>query len=315
MRNPLFGGLARFDSKETSWLERVLENGAQVLARSRFSATSANGAPLHLLKVDKSSRYGRAQSASLATHAAVISILVLLAMHTGKTMQKQIAPDSHIFPTLRIPPHLFSAQPGANPSEGAGSGGGQNPILATTGDLPPRSAIQIVRPILPDQQPHDLPIPPTILDNSAPPVLTPVDKMGLPWMKEPTNSPGPGKGSTIGNVGGSNVGDSGLGPAGNGGAANTFYAPGTTMPVCVYCPDPRYSDEAREAKLQGTVTLQVLVGADGRAADVRLVKGLGMGLDDRAAQMVRTWHFTPAHDASRHPVARWITIEAVYRLF
>jgi periplasmic protein TonB len=80
-------------------------------------------------------------------------------------------------------------------------------------------------------------------------------------------------------------------------------------------PDPRYSDEAREAKLQGTVTLQVLVGADGRASEVRLVKGLGMGLDERAEQMVRSWHFMPAHDALRHSVARWVTVEAVYRLF
>jgi protein TonB len=314
MRDPLFGGLVRPDSEESSWLDRVRENAAQLLARSRFSATSANGAPLHLLRVEKSARHGRAQGVSLLTHGAVISVLVVLAMHTGARLQNPLPPGSRIFHTLRVPEHLFSAPASAKPSDSAGNGGGQNPIPTTSGDLPARSFLQIVRPILPDEQKHVLPVPPTIQDNSAAPVLTPVENVGLPWMKDPTNSPGPGKGNTIGKAGGPNVGDSVPGLAGNGESDSGPYARATSMPVCVYCPDPKYSDEAREAKLQGTVTLQVLVGTDGRAADIRLVKGMGMGLDDRAVEMVRTWHFKPAHDA-RHAVARWVTVEAVYRLF
>jgi protein TonB len=93
------------------------------------------------------------------------------------------------------------------------------------------------------------------------------------------------------------------------------YQPGTTQASCAYCPDPQYTDEAREAKLQGTVTLQVLVGADGRAAQIRLVRGIGLGLDDRAVQSVRGWKFIPARDASRRPIPSWVTIEAIFRLF
>jgi protein TonB len=63
------------------------------------------------------------------------------------------------------------------------------------------------------------------------------------------------------------------------------------------------------------VTLQVLVGADGRAAQIRIVQGIGMGLDERAEQAIRGWKFVPAQDAARHPVAHWVTVEAVFRLF
>jgi TonB family protein len=87
------------------------------------------------------------------------------------------------------------------------------------------------------------------------------------------------------------------------------------LPRCGYCPDPQYTDEAREAKLQGTVTLQVLVGADGRASQIRIARGIGLGLDDRAVQSVRGWKFIPARDAARRAVPAWVTVEAVFRLF
>jgi TonB family protein len=67
--------------------------------------------------------------------------------------------------------------------------------------------------------------------------------------------------------------------------------------------------------MQGTVTLRVLVGTDGRAAQIRVVRGVGYGLEERAVQTVQGWKFTPAHDATRHAVAVWVTVEAVFRLF
>ena len=87
------------------------------------------------------------------------------------------------------------------------------------------------------------------------------------------------------------------------------------MPICVYCPYPVYTDEARHVKVQGTVTLRVLVGMDGRASQIRVVRGVGYGLEERAEQTVRGWKFKPAIDAARHSVPAWVTVEAVFRLF
>lgn len=110
------------------------------------------------------------------------------------------------------------------------------------------------------------------------------------------------------------MGERGRGPFGDG-ELTRRYGPGSTLPACAYCPYPTYTDEARHGKVQGSVTLRVLVGADGRAQDIRIVQGIGFGLDERAAETVRNWRFTPAHDASKRPVAAWVTVEAVFRLF
>lgn len=200
------------------------------------------------------------------------------------------------------------------PSEGTGSGGGRTPIPATSGNLVPSSSIQIVRPLLPPKRDSILAVPPTILDLASPPILNSINKIGLPWMAEDTNSPGPGDSNTIGNSNGKTMGDGPFdGPGGMGEVSNRYQA-GLTRPVCVYCPDPQYTDEARKAKAQGTVTLKVLVGADGRASQVRFVSGIGLGLDERALETVRGWKFTPAKDAAHHPVPTWITIEVIFRL-
>jgi periplasmic protein TonB len=310
-----FGAFSSPNPTGNSWFARVRENFGQLFVAARFSASSANGAPLHLLKSEKSPRARRAQSVSLAIHAAVITLLALLAIHPPSRVLDRAVQNSRIFSPIPIPEAIWNGQAGAHPSAGSGSGGDENPLPATHGNLPTFSSLQLVKPTLPDQREHLLPVPPTILDLTAAPVLTSVDQMGLPWMRDGTNSQGPGPGHTLGNKGGDSIGDSGTGPVGFGGAENTPYGPGVTEPRCVYCPDPKYTDQAREAKLQGSVTLQVLVGADGRAAQIRVVRGLGMGLDDRTVQIVQGWRFTPAHDASHHAVAAWVTIEAVYRLF
>ena len=95
---------------------------------------------------------------------------------------------------------------------------------------------------------------------------------------------------------------------------NGVYSNGVTLPTCVYCPEPQYTDQAREAKLEGRVRLSVMVGADGRALQVRIVQRAGLGLDERAVESVRAWKFVPAHDAARRARPSWVTIEVVFRL-
>ncbi len=56
---------------------------------------------------------------------------------------------------------------------------------------------------------------------------------------------------------------------------------------------PRYSQQARNAKLEGAVKLAVEVGEDGRAHNIRIVEGLGLGLDESAVEAVKGWKFSP----------------------
>jgi len=315
MRDPLSRDFSSLQSSQDSWLHRVRDNFRQLLRPARIFPSAANGAPLHLLRFDRAPRANRAQGISFLTHAAMIVALTLIALHPPKITKAPENSATNVLEHLTFPPHFFPTSTGTAPDPGSGSGGGRAPVPATAGNLVPVSSTQLVRPSLPPKQDVPMPVPPTIYDPAAAPVLTPVNKIGLPWMNEETNSPGPGDSDTIGSRNGRTMGD-GLrdGPGGEG-ESQSRYRAGVTLPSCAYCPDPQYTDEAREAKLQGKVTLRVLVGADGRAAQIRIVQGIGMGLDERAEQAIRGWKFVPAHDAAHRAVADWVTVEAVFRLF
>lgn len=314
MRDPLSRSFGGVQSSHDSWIQRVRDNFQQLLMPDRVFPSSANGAPIHLLRLEKSPRSRRAQTLSLLTHATIITALVFAAMHSPDKIHPPFPRDNKFPSSIPVPARLLQLLRGEHPSEGRGSGTGHDLLPPTAGNLPPLSSIQLLKPTLPQNQTHELPVPPTILDAAAPSVLTAVENIGLPWMPEQNNSSGRGKGNTIGDGPGDSIGSSPGELAGRGGTEG-LYQPGWSQPRCAYCPDPQYTDEAREAKVQGTVTLQVLVSADGRALQIRVVRGIGMGLDERAAQAIRGWKFVPAHDGARHAVPAWVTVEAIYRLF
>jgi TonB family protein len=89
---------------------------------------------------------------------------------------------------------------------------------------------------------------------------------------------------------------------------------GVTIPRCTYCPNPSFSDEARAAKVQGTVILQVVVAADGRAENISVVRKAGYGLDQKAIEAVRSWQFKPATGPDGVAVATVVPIEVTFRL-
>ncbi|MGH9527368.1 MAG: energy transducer TonB [Terriglobales bacterium] len=65
-------------------------------------------------------------------------------------------------------------------------------------------------------------------------------------------------------------------------------------PTLISSPHPRYTTAARNARVQGTVVLSLIIGTDGRGHDIEVVQPLGLGLDYRAVQAVRRWRFRPA---------------------
>jgi TonB family protein len=87
----------------------------------------------------------------------------------------------------------------------------------------------------------------------------------------------------------------------------------TTSPVLIRKTEPEYTPEARAAKFQGTVVLSAIVSPDGEPRDFRVVRSLGMGLDEKAIECVKNWKFRPATKDSK-PVAMYVTIEVNFRL-
>jgi len=84
-------------------------------------------------------------------------------------------------------------------------------------------------------------------------------------------------------------------------------------PVPVYRPDPEYTEAARKAKYQGTVILAIVVDENGNPGDIRVVKPLGLGLDQKAVEAVEKWRFRPGMKDG-HPVKVMARIEVNFRL-
>jgi periplasmic protein TonB len=297
-----------------SWRHRVLENMRVALSMPHVRLHAANAATARFSFVETSARYGSAQSFSVLAHVAVFAALFLLVTSTSPKMGV-LHPT--LLPGLEHKFHFFppAEQTSGKPSLGAiGEGSNHDSDLAKFGNLAPASSRPIVPPRLTHSDNVELPAPPAVFDPNAPVAVPTITNLGLPWMNKDTNAAGKEGGDGIGNRHGNAMGDDDGDEAGAGGPAGN-YANVVSQPACLHCPEPPYTDEARKAKLQGNVTLRVLIGADGRAARIQLVKGLGMGLDEQALLAVRTWRFVPARDARRQPVPTWVTIETRFQLF
>ncbi len=90
-------------------------------------------------------------------------------------------------------------------------------------------------------------------------------------------------------------------------------SPGVTPPVVLSKTDAEYSDEARKAKYQGLVLLSVEVDATGRVAIIKVLRSLGLGLDEKAIAAVKLWKFKPGIKDGK-PVSTQSEVEVNFRL-
>jgi TonB family protein len=89
---------------------------------------------------------------------------------------------------------------------------------------------------------------------------------------------------------------------------------GTVPPRPVSVPNPPFSDEARRAKYRGTAVLSLSVDKTGQVRNVRIVRPLGMGLDQKAVEAVSTWQFRPA-TKDGEPIDTRIDVEVAFNLY
>ena len=97
-----------------------------------------------------------------------------------------------------------------------------------------------------------------------------------------------------------------------GGARQTTQASQTAAQI-LEKPRPAYTEEARRLRIEGEVQLEVLFRASGQIDILRVVRGLGHGLDENAAQAARTIRFLPARREGR-PVDSTATVHIIFQL-
>jgi|SRR5580704_7936357 TonB family protein len=87
-----------------------------------------------------------------------------------------------------------------------------------------------------------------------------------------------------------------------------------SYPACTYCPNAPFSSQAIKHHTQGTVILGVLVGTDGVAHNISVLKALPNGLTESAIEAVRSWKFRPATGSNGTPIEHKTIIEVVFHL-
>ena len=191
----------------------------------------------------------------------------------------------------------------------AGGGGDASKLKASAGTPPRAAKTQFTPPVVVQTQKSKLMVEPTVVADLRVP---PSKQIGDPLSKLMTLSNGTGVGGGIGTGEGGGVGSGHGGPGVGPGVFQI--GNGVSQPRAIYTPEPEFSDEARKAKYQGVVTLYVIVGVDGRIHNPRVLRSLGMGLDEKALERVQTWKFEPARKDGR-PVAVEMSVEVNFNMY
>jgi TonB family protein len=272
----------------------------------------------------KDELFSRSQIISFAFHGLAILIILIPIFRAVSTAAKAKSNSNMIITPIDVSPYQAKLPPGAKPAGGGGGGGDHELVAASKGKLPKFSQqAQLAPPELIRNPNARLLVTPTLIGPDNLKIASPdMDRWGDPLGKMITDSNGSGSGGGMGTGSGGGIGSGnggGLGPGSGGGTGGGVYRAGENgvgTPVCVYCPKPEYSEEGRKARFMGTVYLQVVVLANGHPGEIKLIKGVGMGLDEKAMETVKNqWTFKPAIGPNGKPVPTIVSVEIAFQLY
>src|SRR5580693_7922385 len=256
---------------------------------------------------------------STAFHVVVIGLIIGGTIFARRMVTKVEAKPQ--VETKLIDPGDYALKPAKTQAGGGGGGGDRDVLQASKGRLPKFSMQQITPPAAVIRNPNPkLAVEPTVI---VPPDIH-VAQLNMPSLGDPKSSAvipsnGTGSGAGIGSGSGGGVGSdtgAGVGPGSGGGIGGGVFrmGKGVTPPRVVFPTDPEFSEEAREAKYQGTWVLGLVVDANGRPTAIRVLSALGMGLDEKAIESVKNWKFEPGKKDG-HDVAVEIAVEVDFHLY
>lgn len=264
--------------------------------------------------------YWRQGLAGAIGYYALIALAIILTVVIARRVVAA-APQPKVTVALVDPGDIPALKPSKTQVGGGGGGGDRDVLQASKGKLPKFSMQQITPPVVVIRNPNPkLAVEPTVV---IPPQVqlaaNNMPNLGDPMAHAILPSNGTGSGGGIGSGSGGGVGSGkgpGFGPGEGGGTGGGVFrvGGGVSPPRAIYSPEPEFSEEARKAKYQGVCTLGVVVGADGRPREIHVLSSLGMGLDEKAIETVKTWRFEPGMKDG-HPVNVQIAVEVDFHLY
>ena len=288
--------------KEEGVFSSLVSSFRDVFFPAKLPPLVLESTPIAVIDPMKTKRSAASTATAAGLHVVVILLIAYLIAHQ---VHKVIAPPATVATNLTAPP---PPPPPVLPKlERMGGGGGQHDLAPVTqGHLPKFADKQIVPPKAPPVIQPKLAVEPTLVmqkdlklaDNNMP-------NLGLPTSSLKGVSLGNGSGTGLGSGNGAGIGPGSGGNMGGG----VMHVGGTVRaPVVIYQVDPEFSEEARKAKFSGNVEVYLWVDENGNPSHIRVARGVGMGLDEKAKEAVAQYKFKPAMQNGKA-----VKVDLVYR--
>lgn len=295
---------------EQPWYKSLISNVRDLIRPPKLPPLEVTSKPVEVKTIWGAYSGGETKSGAASVLIHVLVVVLLLVLFQSPTVRNAIKKGGEI---IYLPAWRPKLPPSAEKMSGGGGGGQKMPQPANRGVAPKFAPKQFMPPATAIPKPV-LPTPPTI---TAPAPQITADNYGDPLSKTLPFSGGPGStGFGTGSGGGIGSGKgNGFGPGEGGGTGGGVYHAGgdVSMPQLVLKVEPEYSEEARKAKYSGTVLLSIVVDEHGLPRDIRVIRPVGLGLDEKAIEAVSKWRFRPGLKGGR-AVAVQANIEVSFRL-
>jgi TonB family protein len=258
------------------------------------------------------------KTVSAIIHVVAISALLWLGFKAKNTLIPPVQTQP-VNITLYAPPPPPKILPVA-PRMGGGGGGGAHEVIEPTRGNPPK----VVAPKMTVMAPQILKVDHPKLAAEPTEVIKMPENPNMPNLGLSTSpqialaSQGRGSGSGFGSGSGGGLGMGhgiGAGPGSGGGYGGGLMSVGggVSAPTVIHSIEPEFTEEARQASYQGSVSIQLIVDAQGNPQNVHVTRRASYGLDQKAIEAVRQYRFHPAMFQG-HPVAVQIVIDVDFHL-
>jgi protein TonB len=295
----LFGG----EMKQEGVFRSLWSSLREVVMPQRLPPLVLESQPVAVVDRMAVGRSYRSTGWAVGAHALAILLIVYLV----KTHVRFAAPVKTVQVTeLAVPPQ---APPKTN---AMGGGGGQRGPTPVTKGTPPKFAeTQIVPPKAPPLEEPKIHIEPTIEVQKDVKMASSIPQIGVASSPIVGMSMGNGVGTGMGSGNGAGLG---AGSGGNTGGGPKRIGGGVSAPMLIYQVDPEFSEEARKSKTAGNVLVNIWVDEKGNPTHVRVLRGIGMGLDEKAVAAVKQYRFRPAMENGK-PVLVEMNVEVTFTIF